>query len=205
MDGCERAGRSKDEARASLIDAIALMLDDRREDGLRGVPPDAERETVTVRSNGAHCSGRSSRQHSLALRSGETELLRYAGLSVRDAEGRELPATLNTTATRLTIELDDSGAEYPVVSTRNSRAAPAVRVTPNVEVQFKWITDVARGGRVDVFNNADGVGAPLVTKIIVDQFGQPIISRSRWSGSRFPSPSGCRIVLSGDGFRSNGR
>ena len=42
-------GRTKDEARASLADAITLILKDRREDGLRGVPPDAERETVTVK------------------------------------------------------------------------------------------------------------------------------------------------------------
>lgn len=41
-------GRTKDEARASLAEAIALILEDRREDGLRGVPPDAERETIAV-------------------------------------------------------------------------------------------------------------------------------------------------------------
>jgi hypothetical protein len=41
--------RTKDEARSSLAAAIALILEDRREEGLRGVPPDAERETVTVR------------------------------------------------------------------------------------------------------------------------------------------------------------
>jgi hypothetical protein len=34
--------------RASLAEAIILILEDRREDGLRGVPPDAERETITV-------------------------------------------------------------------------------------------------------------------------------------------------------------
>ena len=33
---------------ASLAEAIALILEDRREDGLRGVPTDAIRETVTV-------------------------------------------------------------------------------------------------------------------------------------------------------------
>jgi len=32
----------------SLSDAIVLILDDRREDGLRGVPSDAIRETVAV-------------------------------------------------------------------------------------------------------------------------------------------------------------
>ncbi len=48
VPGANGQGRTKEEARASLADAIALILEDRREDGLRGVPPDAERETVTV-------------------------------------------------------------------------------------------------------------------------------------------------------------
>ena len=48
IPGANGQGRTKDEARASLTVAIALILDDRREDGLRGVPADAERETVTV-------------------------------------------------------------------------------------------------------------------------------------------------------------
>lgn len=46
-------GHTKDEARASLIDAIALILTDRRDDGLRGVPEGAERETITVDIRGA--------------------------------------------------------------------------------------------------------------------------------------------------------
>lgn len=49
IPGANGQGRTKDEARASLAAAISLILDDRREDGLRGVPADAERETVTVR------------------------------------------------------------------------------------------------------------------------------------------------------------
>ena len=49
IPGANGQGRTKEEARTSLAAAIALILDDRREDGLRGVPPDAERETVTVR------------------------------------------------------------------------------------------------------------------------------------------------------------
>jgi len=49
IPGANGQGRTKDEARTNLADAIALILEDRREDGLRGVPPDAERETVTVR------------------------------------------------------------------------------------------------------------------------------------------------------------
>jgi predicted RNase H-like HicB family nuclease len=49
IPGANGQGRTKEEARTSLAAAIALILEDRREDGLRGVPPDAERETVIVR------------------------------------------------------------------------------------------------------------------------------------------------------------
>ena len=49
IPGANGQGRSKDEALASLSEAIALILHDRREDGLRGLPPDAVRETVVVR------------------------------------------------------------------------------------------------------------------------------------------------------------
>ena len=48
IPGANGQGRTKDEARRSLLDAIALILADRRDDGLRGVPADAERETVVV-------------------------------------------------------------------------------------------------------------------------------------------------------------
>ncbi len=48
IPGANGQGRTVDECRASLIDAIALILEDRREDGLRGVPPEAIRDTVTV-------------------------------------------------------------------------------------------------------------------------------------------------------------
>jgi predicted RNase H-like HicB family nuclease len=49
IPGANGQGQTKDEARSSLAGAIALILEDRREDGLRGVPPEAERETVTVK------------------------------------------------------------------------------------------------------------------------------------------------------------
>src|SRR5205085_1658218 len=48
IPGANGQGRTIEECRASLADAIALILEDRREDGLRGVPADAIRETVTV-------------------------------------------------------------------------------------------------------------------------------------------------------------
>lgn len=49
IPGANGQGRTKDEARESLAQAIELILEDRREDALRGVPPDAIRETVIVK------------------------------------------------------------------------------------------------------------------------------------------------------------
>jgi predicted RNase H-like HicB family nuclease len=48
IPGANGQGRTKEEARTSLAEAISLVLQDRRDDGLRGAPPDAERETVIV-------------------------------------------------------------------------------------------------------------------------------------------------------------
>jgi len=48
VPGANGQGRTKDEARESLVEAIALVLHDRRDEGLRAVPPDAERETILV-------------------------------------------------------------------------------------------------------------------------------------------------------------
>jgi predicted RNase H-like HicB family nuclease len=52
VPGANGQGSTKDEARDNLAEAIALILEDRREDGLRGVPADAEREIVTVNIRG---------------------------------------------------------------------------------------------------------------------------------------------------------
>jgi len=49
IPGANGQGRTKAEAKRSLAKAIALILEDRRADGLRGVPADAERDTVVVR------------------------------------------------------------------------------------------------------------------------------------------------------------
>jgi predicted RNase H-like HicB family nuclease len=48
IPGANGQGRTKEEARRSPAEAIALILRDRREEGLRGLPAEAERETVTV-------------------------------------------------------------------------------------------------------------------------------------------------------------
>ncbi len=48
IPGANGQGKTKAEARESLTEAIALILEDRREDALRGTPPDAIRETITV-------------------------------------------------------------------------------------------------------------------------------------------------------------
>ena len=49
IPGANGQGRTKAGARNSLAEAIALILEDRRKDGLRGVPPGAVCEKVTVR------------------------------------------------------------------------------------------------------------------------------------------------------------
>ena len=48
VPGANGQGHSKQECLQSLADAIALILEDRREDGLRGVPENAVLEVVSV-------------------------------------------------------------------------------------------------------------------------------------------------------------
>jgi predicted RNase H-like HicB family nuclease len=48
IPGANGQGRTKEECLSSLTDAIRLILEDRREDALRGVPNDATRETVML-------------------------------------------------------------------------------------------------------------------------------------------------------------
>jgi predicted RNase H-like HicB family nuclease len=48
ISGANGQGKTKEECLQSLSDAIQLILEDRREDGIRGVPPDALRDVVTV-------------------------------------------------------------------------------------------------------------------------------------------------------------
>ncbi len=48
IPGANGQGKTADECRQNLSEAIALILEDRREDGLRGVPADAIQDTVIV-------------------------------------------------------------------------------------------------------------------------------------------------------------
>ena len=48
IPGANGQGRTKEECLKSLSEAIALILEDRREDALRGAPEDAERAVVCV-------------------------------------------------------------------------------------------------------------------------------------------------------------
>jgi predicted RNase H-like HicB family nuclease len=48
IPGANGQGRTIEECRESLSQAIALILEDRREDGLRGVPQNAICDTVVV-------------------------------------------------------------------------------------------------------------------------------------------------------------
>lgn len=48
IPGANGQGRTEQECLASLTDAIELILEDRREAGLRAVPSDAMQRTVTL-------------------------------------------------------------------------------------------------------------------------------------------------------------
>ena len=48
IPGANGQGRTVEECRTNLAAAIELILDDRLEDGLRGIPADAIRESVLV-------------------------------------------------------------------------------------------------------------------------------------------------------------
>ncbi|HEX9655005.1 MAG TPA: type II toxin-antitoxin system HicB family antitoxin [bacterium] len=48
IPGANGQGRSLEECRKNLAQAIALILEDRRQDALRGVPEDAVKEIVTI-------------------------------------------------------------------------------------------------------------------------------------------------------------
>jgi predicted RNase H-like HicB family nuclease len=48
VPGANGQGKSSDEAVRSLSAAIELIMRDRREDGLRGLPREALRSTVTI-------------------------------------------------------------------------------------------------------------------------------------------------------------
>lgn len=48
IPGANGQGKSVEECKENLAEAIALILDDRREDAHRGLPDDALEETVSV-------------------------------------------------------------------------------------------------------------------------------------------------------------
>ena len=48
VPGANGQGKTMDECRQSLADAISLILKDRREEGLKGVPDDAIRDIVSI-------------------------------------------------------------------------------------------------------------------------------------------------------------
>ncbi len=48
VPGANGQGQSPEEAKASLADAVKLILEDRPEDALRGLPEDAQSEILTV-------------------------------------------------------------------------------------------------------------------------------------------------------------
>ncbi len=48
VPGANGQGKTIEECKASLAEAISLILEDRRQDAMRGLPEDAIREVVSV-------------------------------------------------------------------------------------------------------------------------------------------------------------
>ena len=48
IPGANGQGRSIEECKQNLSEAISLILEDRREDAFRGIPPEAKRDTVLI-------------------------------------------------------------------------------------------------------------------------------------------------------------
>lgn len=48
IPGANGQGHTQEEAKKSLADAIELILQDRREDGIRGIPEDAVKDVVSL-------------------------------------------------------------------------------------------------------------------------------------------------------------
>jgi predicted RNase H-like HicB family nuclease len=48
IPGANGQGKSREECLQSLADAIELILEDRREEGLRGIPKEAVRDIVQI-------------------------------------------------------------------------------------------------------------------------------------------------------------
>ena len=48
IPGANGQGKSIDECKQNLSEAISLILRDRRDDAFRGIPPEAKREIVSI-------------------------------------------------------------------------------------------------------------------------------------------------------------
>ena len=48
IPGANGQGRTIEECRKNPVEAISLILEDRREDARRGIPSDARQETITI-------------------------------------------------------------------------------------------------------------------------------------------------------------
>jgi predicted RNase H-like HicB family nuclease len=116
IPGANGQGKTKKEARQSLAEAIALILKDRRQDGLRGAPPDAKREKVKIKGNEAISFGISGGTG--AILSGKGGRIRYGAIR-RPVQLKPYPATLRFPTNSLKrsavgFPLLGSGSESPV-------------------------------------------------------------------------------------------
>jgi len=87
----------------------------------------------------------------LTLADHDTPLLRYAGLTVTDAAGKDLTASLEVSRGQLSIRVDDSRAQYPLV------------IDPFAEVVKFTACDGSPGDRLGWSVSTTGDGTTFVT------------------------------------------
>jgi hypothetical protein len=56
---------------------------------------------------------------------------------------------------------------------------PSIRVSANSSVEIKWVTDVAWFGKIEVFTDANGAGAPVLTKQCLDGALNPVAATTQ--------------------------
>ncbi len=133
IPGANGQRKNKDEARENLAEAIALILEDRREEGLRGVPPEAIPETVTVPSSGAVCSDTFG--CAVVISNAKEVLIRCGAIPIR-AEPRRFQAMLQyPTVWRarsvVRLRFQRSGKNNPGLASGRNRPESALRLPVN--------------------------------------------------------------------------
>jgi hypothetical protein len=141
----------------------------------------------------------------LTLRKNGTAALRYAGLAATDANGRQLPAWMEVTGSRLQLRVDDSRARYPVTVDPLVQAAQITASDGTTYDGFGGATSLSADGGTLVVGasqlTTDGPGTayvflrPTQGWATTSSFAAKLTASDGASGDRF----GSDVAISGNG------